>query len=154
MKTQTLAKRRPHIARVVSHLQTPSDASLSHAALARMGGLSARQLDRVFERLVGETPRAFARRLRLEQAARDVATSTRSILAIALDTGFESHESFTRAFARHFGRSPSACRELAQVSLLPANRRDFWNLVLAGNLRRHIEGNLQVVRRENKEGNR
>ena len=136
----TLAMHRLRMTRVVEYLRTHLDSPPAHAALARMMGVSPRQFDRVFARLLGETPRAFLRRLKLERAARDLATTGGPILEIALDAGFECHESFTRGFARHFGQSPSAYRALAQVRLLPADRRKFWSVVLAGGLRRHLEG--------------
>ena len=49
-------------------------------------------------------------RVRLEQAAATVRSGERSILEIAHDSGFASHELFTTAFLRRFGMTPAAYR--------------------------------------------
>ena len=63
--------------------------------------------------MVGETPKQYTLRLRLERAAARLVSSDHSVLAIALDAGFKSHEVFTRAFGRRFGRTPIAYRASA-----------------------------------------
>ena len=87
---------------------TTSDASL--AALARRAGRSVFEVHRAFRRVVGDTPKRYTARLRLERAACELVASRRSILEIALASGFASHEVFTRAFVRRFGMSPRAYR--------------------------------------------
>ena len=60
---------------------------------------------------LGETPKQFTLRLRIDHAAAALVSSRASILDIALECGFESHEAFCRAFRRRFGLSPSAYRK-------------------------------------------
>ena len=127
------------MARLLAHLRTHLDEPLEFGTLARLAGVSQRQGDRLFSRLFGESPRACVRRLRLERAALELRCTRRRVLAIALDAGFESHESFTRSFSRRFGHNPSAYRRLTPASLQPRDRREFWRLALAGGLRRHVE---------------
>jgi AraC family transcriptional regulator len=55
---------------------------------------------------VGETPKAYTTRVRLTRAAADLLSTSRPVSAIAAGHGFASHEVFTRAFTRHFERSP------------------------------------------------
>jgi AraC family transcriptional regulator len=50
-------------------------------------------------------------RLRVDRAAAALISSPASILEIALECGFESHEAFCRAFRRRFRMSPSAYRK-------------------------------------------
>jgi len=57
---------------------------------------------------------------RLTEAARALALGAPNILSIALDTGYGSHEAFTRAFRDQFGVTPEAVR----------NRGDLDNLEL------------------------
>jgi AraC-like DNA-binding protein/effector-binding domain-containing protein len=61
--------------------------------------------------VLGETPKQFTLRLRVDHAAATLVNSQASILDIALECGFESHETFCRAFRRRFGMSPSAYRK-------------------------------------------
>jgi len=139
MKAATLQAHDPRMARLLAYLESHLDEPLDIESLARLAGVSARQLDRLFERIFGESPRACLRRLRLERAARQLRLTRRRILAIALDAGFDSHESFTRSFARRFGRSPADYRRLPEATLQPQDRGEFWRLALAGGLRRHVE---------------
>ena len=60
--------------------------------------------------MVGETPKQYTLRLRLEGAAARMLASDDSIVDVALAAGFNSHEVFTRAFRRHFGRTPAEYR--------------------------------------------
>jgi len=56
--------------------------------------------------MVGETPKQYTLRLRLDRAAARLASTTDTVLDIALGTGFRSHEVFTRAFRRRYGKTP------------------------------------------------
>jgi AraC family transcriptional regulator len=78
--------------------------------LAQRFGQSKFHLQRKFARQAGESPKQFARRLRIERAAVALASGNGSILTVALDTGFASHESFTRAFRSLIGCTPREYR--------------------------------------------
>jgi hypothetical protein len=58
----------------------------------------------------GEPPAALRRRVLLERAAYQLITSDQDVLDVALGAGYSSHEAFTRAFTRAYGRSPSDWR--------------------------------------------
>lgn len=139
MQRATLEAHDPRLVRLLTYLQDHLDEPLEIEALARLAGVSPRQLDRLFPRLFGESPRACLRRLRLERAAQQLRLGRRRILAIALDAGFDSHESFTRSFSRRFGHTPADFRRLPSATLQPQNRGELWQLALAGGLRRHVE---------------
>ena len=91
------------------------DGDVSLDALAARSGWSSFHLHRAFRRLVGETPKAYTQRLRLDRAAARLATGTDRVVDIALDCGFASHEVFSRAFRRRFGRSPEQYRSRARA---------------------------------------
>lgn len=91
---------------VLVHIQTGLDTDLSTATLAQRSGMSESTLHRSILEATGETPRRHVERLRLERAASGLLLRQSTILDIALDNGFASHEVFTRAFRRHFGMSP------------------------------------------------
>lgn len=78
--------------------------------LAQISGWSRFHFHRHFKSITGETPKQYELRLRVERAAVSLQASTKQIIDIALETGFASHEVFTRAFQRQFKISPRAYR--------------------------------------------
>jgi AraC family transcriptional regulator len=94
--------------------------SLEH--LAGLAHYSPYHFHRVFTGMVGESLAAYARRLRLERAAMWLSRTARPVTDIALSSGYDSHQAFTRAFRGHFGVSPSSCRQAARLGL-PLPRR-------------------------------
>lgn len=80
--------------------------------LARRAYKSRTQFHRLFRAIVEETPAAMRRRLLLERAAFQLATSGSSVTDIALDANYNSLEAFTRAFKRAFRTSPSLYRRM------------------------------------------
>jgi AraC-like DNA-binding protein len=80
-------------------------------AMARAACFSRRQFHRLMLQVLGETPGTHQRRLRLDRAAWLLLTSRTSVLDVALETGFENHETFTRAFRTRFGVTPSVFRK-------------------------------------------
>ena len=125
--------------RVLHHLATHLDEPLDTTVLSKLAGLSARQLERVFARTMGETPRAYVRRLRLERAAVRLQKTRASILEIAVEAGFGSHEAFTRVFRQRFGHSPADYRRLPAANAQPRARASVWQLVAATALRPYLE---------------
>ena len=86
------------------------DDDVSLAMLAAEAGVSPFHFHRLFVDVAGETPKAYTQRLRLSRAGVLLLTTSRSVLDIALDCGFQSHEVFTRAFRKRFGITPTAYR--------------------------------------------
>jgi AraC family transcriptional regulator len=93
------------------HIQANLDGDLSLAALSRKAGLSPFHLQRLFKAAIGETPKAYTSRLRVERAAFRLLIHESSLLDIALECGFQNHETFIRAFHRRFGKSPRDYRK-------------------------------------------
>lgn len=72
--------------------------------------LSRYHLDRIVSSVAGEPPSRFRRRVLLERAAYRLITTRQSILDIAVEAGYGSHEAFTRAFTRAYGATPAGWR--------------------------------------------
>jgi AraC family transcriptional regulator len=108
---------------VLVHIQASLDTDLTAASLAQRSGLSESTLHRHIVEATGETPRQHVERLRLERAASQLLLRDSTILEVALDNGFASHEVFARAFSRHFGTSPSAWRDRRSAGDLGAHER-------------------------------
>lgn len=95
---------------VLVHIQAHLDEELSLGRLAEVAGLSDHHFHRVFKASVGETPKRYVERLRIERAAFLLSAQERTVLDVALEAGFGSHEVFSRAFNRRMGMTPSAWR--------------------------------------------
>ncbi len=100
----------PRLLPVLVRIQSELDRELSLDTLAATAGLSRHHFHRLFSRQIGETPKRYTSRLRLERAAVRLLLHRGSVLEIALDCGFQSHETFTRAFGRQFGVPPRVYR--------------------------------------------
>jgi AraC family transcriptional regulator len=94
------------LTRVLVHIQANLDEDVSLDALAGDAGLSRFHFAREFARFTGETIKQYTLRLRLERAAVRLLLRDASILDTAIDCGFDNHETFSRAFRRHFGVAP------------------------------------------------
>lgn len=97
--------------RVLIHLQRNLDRTVSLEELAAVAHFSPYHFHRIFRGMVGESVKAHLRRLRLENAAQRLAQTDDPILRIALDSGFESHAAFSRAFKSQMKKSPSEWRK-------------------------------------------
>jgi AraC family transcriptional regulator len=110
MKASTAQDYYQRIVRTLVYIQAHLDDDLDLDRLAAVAAFSQFHFARVFRGLVGETLKEYIRRLRLERAARNLKLRDEPITQLAFEAGFESHESFTRAFATMFGIPPSAYR--------------------------------------------
>lgn len=107
--------------RVLDHIQAGLDRELGLEELADVAQLSPFHFHRLFSALVGETVMAHVRRLRLERAAYLLRYSEQKLIDIAMDSGYEAQESFTRAFKSSFGDPPARYRRLHRpLPSLPA----------------------------------
>ena len=108
--------------RVLEHIQRHPDADLSLTALARVAHFSPFHFHRIFRTHTGQTLQAFVSRSRLERALFVMRTSPRKRLAqVAVECGFESPSTFSKAFRSAFGVSPSR----ADVTVLASRPADF-----------------------------
>jgi AraC family transcriptional regulator len=98
------------LTRLLVFIQANLDQDLGLAALGRKADLSPAHLQRVFKSAMTETPKAYVTRLRVERAAFCLVAHESTIAGIAADCGFQSPETFIRAFRRRFGKSPSQYR--------------------------------------------
>lgn len=110
---------------LLMEIEQSLDCEINLESLAGRYGYSPYHFHRMFSSVIGETPKKYVERLRLEKAAYKLQITDESLLNIALAVGFNSHEAFTRAFKRFFGDSPQRLRQaskLAQAERLNRNR--------------------------------
>jgi AraC family transcriptional regulator len=99
------------IQRAVDYIEDHLNDDLSIDEIAKMAGFSRWHFQTVFSAAVGDTLKEYIRSRRLTKAMAELGSDKR-ILDIALDAGFESQESFTRAFKTMFKLTPGDCRKV------------------------------------------
>ena len=110
MKPDTRNHYRELVVSAVAQIHSALDEALDSATLGKRARLAPLHFHRIFRGLMGETPIEMHRRLRLERAAWALVQSERPVTRLAFEAGYETHESFTRAFAAAFGASPTEFR--------------------------------------------
>ncbi len=93
--------------------------------VASHAGFSTDYFNRVFFAHTGFNVMEYVRFCRMKKATRLLRTTNRDILDIALSCGYESHESFTRAFKRQYGVNPTEYRKKNERT--EAFYGDFFN---------------------------
>ncbi|WP_210529557.1 GlxA family transcriptional regulator [Rubellimicrobium arenae] len=73
-------------------------------------GISTRQLERLFDRHLGTSPKRYAMELRLHRARNLIVQSEQSLSEIAMASGFNSTSHFSRVFRERYGISPGSQR--------------------------------------------
>jgi len=91
---------------VESHSREP----ISLEDISRACNVSTFHITRAFAATTGRSLMRYVRARRLTEAARRLASGADDILAVALDSGYGSHEAFTRAFREQFFLTPEQVR--------------------------------------------
>jgi len=91
-------------------------AGLTVAMLAEHAGMSDKHFQRCFVAVLGESPKNYVRRLRLQIAAYLLKWSDASIVQLAVEAGFETHAGFTKAFSKLYGMSPLQFRKATDLT--------------------------------------
>lgn len=98
------------IQKTVDYIEDHLADELRIEALAEIAALSPFYYQRLFSRLVKKPVNEYIKLRRLAGASERLISSQKRILDIALDFGFSSHTSFTRAFKQAFGMTPEEYR--------------------------------------------
>ncbi len=99
-------------------IETRDDDALTLTAVARELGYSEYHMTRKFREIAGISFRDYLRRRRLAFALIDLRDTDKSVLDIAVDYGFSSHEAFCRSFKSAYGVPPSTYRAKPKPVLL------------------------------------
>lgn len=98
------------IRRVLDHIQDHLDEELALEDLAALACFSMSHFHRVFKGMLGEGVKEHVRRLRLERAAQRLLYTGRSVTELCFEAGYETPDTFSRAFKAMFGLPPSEFR--------------------------------------------
>ena len=98
------------VRKVMLYIESHLDEQLELQKLAKIAAFSPFHFYRIFRSLVGESLSEYLRRLRLDRAALQLRAGQKNIITIALEAGYETHSSFSKAFKKHLGKTPSSYR--------------------------------------------
>jgi AraC family transcriptional regulator len=113
--TQANSEYARRIDRVIDYLRANLHRPVKLGELASVACFSEFHFHRIFGAVSGETLNSFTIRLRLEKAARLLRYSGKSLTDIALDCGFSSSATFSRAFRSGYDTSPSQFRKSGKI---------------------------------------
>ena len=107
----------------IDYLEERIEGEADLEGASRAAGLSPSHLCMLFPVWTGTTPMEYLRLRRLARAAIELKRGDERVLDVALKYGYESQESFTKAFKRCFGLTPGECRRSGEALEL-AGRKD------------------------------
>jgi AraC family transcriptional regulator len=96
--------------RLVAYIDAHLDQEISLKDLATIANLSPYHFARAFKRSFGEPPHRYLNGRRIERAKTLLENPARSVTEVALAVGFADPMSFTAAFHRLVGTTPTRCR--------------------------------------------
>ncbi|WP_119167933.1 GlxA family transcriptional regulator [Algihabitans albus] len=115
-----LAVSHPKLLAVIAIMEEHIEDPLPRTDLARMAGLSTRQLERLFRRYLGKTPTRHYLELRLDRARLLLAQTSMSVLEVATACGFVSASHFSKCYREFYNRSPRDDRAATPMRATPA----------------------------------
>ncbi len=99
------------IQKTLEYLETNIGDDIEMERLANEAALSPFYYQRLFSRLVKKPVREYIKLRRLARACQSIDNKQNRIVDVALNCGFSSHETFTKAFKEAYGMTPEAYRE-------------------------------------------
>lgn len=97
----------------IDYIEDNLRTDLQSADVARRAGMSHWHFQRIFKALTNETLKTYIRSRRFSLSLEALANTEERILDIAIASGFDTQESFTRAFKKAFSVTPAHYRKNA-----------------------------------------
>lgn len=111
MKNPIASPYHARMLRVLDHIDAHLDEDLDAALLAAVAAFSSHHFQRQFSALLGISVHRYVRLMRLRRACYRLAFRTdEAVTSIAFDSGYDSHEAFSRAFRQAVGQTPTEFR--------------------------------------------
>ncbi|OUS24271.1 AraC family transcriptional regulator [Gammaproteobacteria bacterium 45_16_T64] len=105
------------VQRGIDFFERSMDEDISSEEIARAAGISRWHFQRIFKALTNETLKTYMRSRRLANALEKLLLTDTRIIDIAIAAGYESQESFARAFKQAFGMTPSDYRRIGDKNM-------------------------------------
>ena len=122
----------------IDYIEANLGFDISLQQVAQEAGISQWHFQRMFKALTNETLKTYIRSRRLANAFEQLVLGQQKIIDIAVSAGFESQESFTRAFKKAFDMTPNEARKIGDNSLF-LKKVEFNEQYL-----RHINQNVSL----------
>jgi AraC-like DNA-binding protein len=90
------------VSRMQTYIVNHIDEVVTLEALSEAAGYSKWYAAKIFKELSKRTPFQYIRALRLTKAAKTLRDTNSRVVDVAMDSAFDSHDGFTRAFIRQF----------------------------------------------------
>ncbi len=100
------------IAQVVRFLQENYNQSLDISSIAGFAGMGNSTLHHAFEKIVGQSPIQYLKKIRLHQARLMIVSNGLGASEAAYNVGYNNPSQFSREFKRQFGLTPSRAAEI------------------------------------------
>ena len=124
------------IDKAIGFIQKNPKDNLSLQSIADNAGCSLTYFDAIFRQHTGYSPVEYSRIYKLTRSALELRRTQKSVLDIALDFGYASPESFTRAFKSFYSITPSEYRE--KYSGEAVNWHDLSGKIAISHFRRNF----------------
>jgi AraC-like DNA-binding protein len=111
---------------------------ISHKDVAKVSCMSTRSFYNYFWCLTGMTFKEYVIKRRLTESVNKLIYTSEKIINIALEVGYETHESYTRAFKKEFGVTPIQMRN-AKYSLTGFKKLTIIKEMYMGIIIREVE---------------
>ena len=141
---ETIIDHRRRIRRVMLHINRNLDQKLDLDDLSDVACFSPFHFVRVFESLLGETPRQYIIRKKMEKAGFRLLGTNRSVTDVALDIAYGTPSAFCKIFKAHFGLSPRRFRDTIPADLYAGSHHPFRTVI--GNRNRSLSVPAPVIR--------
>ncbi|WP_346773361.1 AraC family transcriptional regulator [Bacillus sp. FJAT-42376] len=99
----------------IRYMEERLSSGFSVEEAASIACMSKFHFQRMFLMVTGVTPGEYMRNRRLTLAAQEVVNTSAKVIDIALKYGYETPESFSKAFRRAHGMSPTEARKSGRL---------------------------------------
>jgi len=125
----------------LSYIEKNLDARIDFDIVAKLSGTSDYHFRRLFSYLSGMSLNTYIRNRKLSQASLDLQKENSKVIDVAIKYGYNSADSFTRAFKEWSGLNPSEVKKAKNLKLFP---RITFQLTIQGG----IDLNYRVEKKE------
>ncbi len=122
------------VGKALWYIESHYNEDITLEKLSTIAGVSSYHLTRSFADFCGQSVMRYLRSRRLTIAAKILAQGEKDILGLAVKTGYNSHEAFTRAFTLQFGKTPGQVRKSGSVEglkMIEAQKMEQISIALA-----------------------